>query len=164
MSRLRHLFERSMELIVIILMITLAVEVLLGVTYRKLGMSLSWYDEVASVTLAWLTYYGAALAALKRAHIGFPGLVDAVKPSVRIPMIIVGEICVIAFFAVMAWQGIVITEVLATDYLVSLPWIPASFTQSVIPIGAVLFIVAELLRISEVVMTKDGADVSDIEV
>ena len=163
MSRLRNVFERSMEIIVITLMIALAVEVLLGVTYRKLGMSLSWYDEVASVTLAWVTYYGAALAALKRAHIGFPGLVDAVKPSIRIPMIIVSEICVIGFFAVMAWQGFAIMDVLATDYLVSLPEIPASFTQSVIPIGAVLFVIAELLRISEV-MINARPDASDIEV
>jgi hypothetical protein len=29
--------------------------------------------------------------------------------------------------------------------LVSLPWVPARVSQSVIPIGAVLFIVAELM-------------------
>ena len=81
LSRLRSGFERLLEYIVILLMISLAVEVILGVTYRKLGMSLSWYDEVASITLAWVTYYGAALAALKRAHIGFPGLVESLREA-----------------------------------------------------------------------------------
>ena len=31
--------------------------------YRKAGASLTWYDEIASILLAWVTYYGAALAA-----------------------------------------------------------------------------------------------------
>ncbi len=33
--------------------------------------------------------------------------------------------------------------------LVSLTWVPVQFTQSVIPIGAVLFIVCELLSLPE---------------
>ena len=135
LSRLRTGFERLLELIVILLMITLAVEVILGVTYRKLGMSLSWYDEIASVTLAWLTYYGSALAALKRAHIGFPGLVESLQPRARIAVILIGEFFVFAFFIALTWAGLQVLEVLATDTLVSLPEVPVSVTQSVIPIG-----------------------------
>ena len=48
----------------------------LGVVFRTLGASLVWYDEVASVLLAWLTFYGSALASVKRAHIGCPELVE----------------------------------------------------------------------------------------
>ncbi|MBW1995630.1 MAG: TRAP transporter small permease subunit, partial [Deltaproteobacteria bacterium] len=57
-------------------MVVLTIIVILGVIYRKAGASLSWYDEVASVLLAWLTYYGAALAAITRGHIGFSGLIN----------------------------------------------------------------------------------------
>jgi TRAP-type C4-dicarboxylate transport system permease small subunit len=39
--------------------------------------------------------------------------------------------------------------VLATDTLVSLPKIPVSYTQSVIPISAVLIIIAEALHFPE---------------
>ena len=56
-------------------MATLAVEVTLGIAFRAVGRALSWYDEVASVLLAWLTFYGSALASVKRAHIGCPELV-----------------------------------------------------------------------------------------
>ena len=48
-------------------MVTLAVEVTVGVAFRYVGHSLVWYDELASILLAWVTYYGAALATLKRA-------------------------------------------------------------------------------------------------
>jgi hypothetical protein len=37
--------------------------------------------------------------------------------------------------------------VLAGSYLVSLSWVPLSLTQSVIPIGAVVFILAELVSL-----------------
>lgn len=149
MARARAGFERLLEIIVIVLMVALAVEVLLGVSFRKFGSALVWYDEIASVTLAWLTYYGAALAALKGAHIGVPELLRLLPPAARIPLIFVSEAIVLAFFAVLGWYGWVVLEVLATDNLVSVPEISVMYTQSVIPIGAALFIVAELLRLPE---------------
>lgn len=145
--RLRNGFERLLESIVILLMVVLTAEVVLGVTYRKLGWTLGWYDEIASVTLAWLTYYGAALAALKGAHIGFPGIVDALAPRFRIPLIVVGECFVFAFFLILTWTGVQVLDVLATDTLVSLPDVPVSYTQSAIPIGGALFVIAEALRL-----------------
>ena len=97
MSRLRTLFERLMEFVVIVLMIALAAEITLGVIYRTFGLSLVWYDEIASVLLAWLTYYGAAFAALKRAHIGVPGLVQALPRHLRLSLVILAEALVFAF-------------------------------------------------------------------
>ena len=40
--------------------------------------------------------------------------------------------------------------VLEGDTLISLPWISTQVTQSVIPIGAVLFIIAELLNMPQI--------------
>lgn len=149
LTRLRTGFERLLEAIVIVLMIALAVEVMLGVSFRKFGQALVWYDEIASVTLAWLTYYGAALAALKGAHIGVPEIIRMAPPAVRVPLVLFAEAIVIVFFAVLAWYGWYVIEVLATDTLVSLPDVSVQYTQSVIPIGAVLYILAELLRLPE---------------
>ncbi len=134
-----------MEWVVIILMVVLFIEVTLGVVFRMLGRPLVWYDEVASVLLAWVTYYGAALAALKRAHIGFPGLVRKLAPAWRIWVVIFAKALTIGFFALLAWVGWTVLEVLATDYLVSLPDVSNLYVQSVIPIGAALFVIAELL-------------------
>jgi len=150
MSTLAHFerwFERLLEFFVMFLTVSLTVVVLLAVVYRKAGHSLVWYDEVASIMLAWLTYYGAALAALKRAHIGFPGLVESLPARWRIAAILVGEVFVIGFFALLAWVGWEVLQVLDGTYLISLPNVPIQFTQSVIPIGAVLFIVAQLLSL-----------------
>ena len=49
------LWSALLETFVLALMTSLAVVVLLGVIFRKAGASLVWYDEVASILLAWLT-------------------------------------------------------------------------------------------------------------
>jgi len=142
-----RLLDRLLQFIVIVLMVALTVVVVVAVIYRKAGASLVWYDEVASIMLAWLTYYGAALAALKRAHIGFDGILRAVPPGLRLCFFILAEIFVFGFFAVLAWTGWRVLLVLAGDTLVSLPEVSVQITQSVIPIGAVLFMVCEAVSL-----------------
>ena len=103
-------------------MVALAVEVTAGVVFRYAGYSLVWYDEVATILLAWVTFYGSALAVLKHAHMGVPEIVrhaaarrcawrsrSSRKPA-RSPS-----------SSLLAWAGYSVLEILATDYLVSLP-------------------------------------------
>ena len=149
-SKFRRFFEKFLESVVLLLMTTLAAVVVLGVVFRKAGGALVWYDEVASILLAWLTYYAASLAALKRAHIGFPKLVESAGPRLRFCLVVLREFIVVGFFALVAWSGWRIVQVLEGTYLVSLPWVPAQVAQSVIPIGAVLFVIAELFSAAEV--------------
>ena len=149
-DRARALFERLLEAITILLLLSLATVVVLGVIYRWSGEALSWYDEVASVQLAWLTYYGAALAALKRAHIGVPSVVASVPPHWRLPLVIVAEATIIGFFLMLAWYGYIVLLILEGDNLISLPEVSTQLTQSVIPIGAVLFVIAELLNLPQI--------------
>lgn len=156
MSRLRAGFESLLEWIVIALMVALSIEVSVGVFFRTIGLSLAWYDEVASVMLAWLTFYGSALAALKRAHIGFPGLVNGLPPAWRLAFLIVTEVLIIGFFALLGWVGFSILEVLETDHLVSLPWVTIAWTQSAIPVSAALIIVAELFNLPQMVREARG--------
>jgi TRAP-type C4-dicarboxylate transport system permease small subunit len=146
---LRDFVERTLEVVCGALMVALALTVTIAVVFRYFGNSLSWYDEVAAIMLAWLTYYGAALAALRRAHLGFPGLVSAAPPGFRIPALVVSETLVIGFFLVIAWYGWEVITILAGNTLISLPWVPVAFTQSVIPVGAALIALAEALTIPE---------------
>lgn len=138
----------------------LAIVVVVGVGFRKAGASLVWYDEVASILLAWLTYYGAALAALHRAHIGVPTLVERLEGVPRTVVVLLAEACVLAFFGVLAFAGVRVLAVLGGTSLVSLPWVPMSVAQSAIPIGAVLFIAAHLLSLPDalVVRARTGDD------
>ncbi len=144
-SSLRSTLDRSLEWVVIVLMTLLAVVVVSGFLFRQFGAPLIWYDEVAPILLAWLTYYGSGLAALRRVHIGFPRLVANSPKRLRIVLGWIRVTIVVGFFLVAAWAGWKVLEALEDTYLVSLPWMSARITQSVIPIGSVIFIVAEII-------------------
>lgn len=146
LARLRSGFEWLLEVITMLLVVSLTVVVLLGVTFRFSGNSLSWYDEVAAVMLAWVTYYGAALAALKRGHISVPGLVHSRPRAMRIVLVVIGEIIILTFFVMLAVYGVHVIQILGGSTLVSVP-IPIAVTQSTIPIGAGLYVLAELFNL-----------------
>ena len=164
LQTLRRRFEQLLESIVIALVGALAALVIAGFVFRYLGHALSWYDELASIGLVWLTYYGSALAALRGAHIGVPGFVNAMPPGARLFATLFAEACVFLFFIVLAVTGFQVLHVLGDDRMVSLDWMPLRVTQSAIPIGAVLFIVAEALRLPKVLADARGAGFVDLEV
>jgi C4-dicarboxylate transporter DctQ subunit len=161
---LRRGYERLLEAFVVILMVLLTALVIAGAFFRYIGEALSWYDELASIGLVWLTYYGSALAALRGAHIGVPGLVNALPPKVRVATTIFAEAVVLAFFIALAITGWQVLMVLQGEHLISLPEVPTQITQSAIPIGAVLFIIAELLRLPDVLRAAAGSGFGDVEV
>lgn len=145
--RTNAIASRILEWITIILMVTLTVTVIVAVIARLMGQSFSWYDEVAAIMLAWITYYGSALAALHRRHIGFDTVLLAIPPRSRMVAVLVGEALVLLFFILMARAGFQVLEVLEGDHLTALTWVPVQFTQSVIPIGAILFVICQLLSL-----------------
>lgn len=157
LDRFRQRYGLVLEWVVMFLMVALAVEVTLGIVFRTLGQSLVWYDEVASVLLAWLTFYGSALASVKRGHIGCPEVVDQLPPQARRWVNIFSQVLVLAFFALLGWVGLSILPILATDALVSLPWVPMSFVQSVIPVSAALIILAESLNLVDLLRHRGVA-------
>ena len=121
LASFRRGYERFLEWIVIVLMVALAVEVTAGVVFRYAGHSLVWYDEVATILLAWVTFYGSALAVLKHAHMGVPEIVRMLPPDCACAVTLLAQACTLAFFVLLAWVGLLVLEILATDRLVSLP-------------------------------------------
>lgn len=154
MHRFRDGYGLVLEWVVMFLMVLLALEVVAGVVFRAAGHSLVWYDEVASVLLAWLTFYGSALASVKRAHIGCPEVVDQLSPSVKRAVNIASQVLVIAFFALLGWMGVSIMPALVGESLVSLSWVPMNFVQSVIPVSAALILVGEVIHLVDLLATR----------
>ncbi|WP_083101146.1 TRAP transporter small permease [Pseudophaeobacter leonis] len=147
LSRINRMLSRALEWITIGLMFLLTSIVTVAVIARLMGQSFSWYDEVAAIMLAWITYYGSALAALHRRHIGFDTVLLAMPLKMRVAVLLLGEAIVLVFFFLMARAGLQVLEVLAGDTLVSLTWVPIQFTQSIIPIGAILFMLCQMLSL-----------------
>ena len=149
MNSLRRIYDRVLEAIAVILMIAVTAIVCMGVIYRWIGESLVWYDELASISLCWLTYYAGALAALRGAHIGFSGFVNSLPAQWRVAATVFSSAVTIFFFGTLAVMGTLVVQILKGDTLVSIPELSLQVTQSVIPIGSMLFVIAELLRLPE---------------
>ncbi len=65
--------------------------------------------------------------------------------GLRVPLFVLGEAVFYAVFAILAWAGWVVMRIMGSETLVSLNWVPLWFTQSAVPVSAVLFILAHAL-------------------
>ncbi len=161
-----RILQRALEVITITLLVVLAAVVVSAVFARYvLNASFIWYDEVASVLLAWITFYGAAYAAGRRRHLGFEGLLVSLPVFLRTALFVIGEYIVVMVFAVLAYAGWFILEIMGSETLVSLRWVPLWFTQSVVPIGCALFVAAQLLTAPDALRRlREGRTVEDEEI
>lgn len=151
LKQFKAAYQRLLEIIVFLNVVALSGVIIVGFMSRLLGSPFSWYDEVASVGLAWLTYYGAALAAAKGAHITCPSIINMAPPAIRLPVALLAEAITAAFFVLLAYTGYQVVMILDGSTLVSLTNVSLQLTQSVIPIGSALFIIAQVLRLPEVI-------------
>ncbi|PMR73319.1 TRAP transporter small permease [Billgrantia endophytica] len=160
---LKKAYFTFLEAIVVVIIIGLASVVTLGFASRLLGSPFSWYDEIAATLLAWLTYYGAALAAAKGAHISCPSVINMCPPSVRVPITLLAEAITIGFFIFLGLASYQVILILEGVNMISVPAISMQLTQSAIPIASALFIIAELLRLPDVIKSAKGAGFIDHE-
>jgi TRAP-type C4-dicarboxylate transport system permease small subunit len=142
-------YDLFLQYVMFVMMIALAGTVVIGVAFRWSGEALVWYDEVASVQLAWLTYYGSAYAALKGSHIGVPSILKSFSIGLRKILFVVSKAVIYGFFGLMTYYGVIVMQLIQGETLTTLEWIPQSFVQSVIPIGSFLFMLSETLRLKE---------------
>lgn len=142
MRLLNRLVSGLVQAMCLLLLVMLTATVVYATTMRYLGASPSWYDEIAQLLLAWLSYFAAVHAMFHRQHMGFGGLVMAMPRPLRLVFVILSELAVIGFFGVAVWFGWAVLEIAAYDSLVSLRWVSLAVVQSVIPITGALMIYA----------------------
>ena len=165
MQILRRAVGRAVEAMCLLLLVALTCAVVYATTMRYLGASPSWYDEIAQVLLAWLTYFAAVYAMFQRQHMGFAGFVLSMPRPLRLVLLLLSEALILAFFGTAAWFGWAVLPIAAFDTLLSLPWVSMAVVQSVIPIASVLMILASLLTLPEVIRdAMSGVDREHAEI
>lgn len=147
MTTLARWLDIALQVVTLGLLILLALLVVVGVAFRYSGQSFIWYDEVASLLLAWITFAGAGLAALRNAHLSFNGLLLAMPLPWRRMLFLLVDAIFLATFAIIAWAGYGILEIFGSETLVSVPFLTRAAAQSILPVSAVLIILARLLTL-----------------
>ena len=84
---------------------------------------------------------------MKGSHIGVPSILRAFPLALRKIFFVLSKIVIYGFLILLAYYGFLVLTLIKGETLVSLEWVPQTFVQSVIPIGSVLFIIAETIRI-----------------
>lgn len=164
-AKIERLLLWAIETVCLALLVTLAGAVVYSTTMRYLGASPAWYDEIASVLLAWLTYFGAAYAVFMRQHMGFSGIVIALPKSAAIVLTLFSELLVIIYFSVTAYYGNAVLAVAKWDSLLSLRWMTLDIVQSVIPIASVLMIIGTLFTLPRALrLAEQGIDPEHAEI
>ena len=82
---------------------------------------------------------------------------ERLQGGARTVAVLTGEAAVVGFFVVLAWAGLQVQAALPGVPLVSLPSVPTALAQSVIPIGAVLFVIAQLLSLPDALRGEVGS-------
>lgn len=167
MPFLTRAVARLVETMCLLLLVALTGAVVYATIFRYLGASPVWYDEMAQVLLAWLTYFAAVHAMFNRQHMGFAGLVLAMPRPARLVFVLAAEAAILVFFGVAVYYGATILPIAAYDSLLSLPWVSMAVIQSVIPITGVLMIFASLatlprmLRDAMAGIDRDHAEIAE---
>jgi TRAP-type C4-dicarboxylate transport system permease small subunit len=149
MQALSRLLSLSLEIVAGALLVALTILVSVAATLRYTGTGISFYDEVAPILLSWVTFFGAALVALKRGHLGFDNVIRALPEGAKCIAFVLSEALTVSFFLALAWGGYRLLAVVSGEHLVTLPWLASAMVQSVMPIAALTYVAAELLTIPE---------------
>ena len=144
-TKFKNGYFAFLEGIVVFLVIALAVVVTLGFVTRYLGSPLSWYDELAA------------------AHITCPSVLNMCPPSIRVPIALLAEAITIGFFVFLGLASYQVMLILENVGMVSLPEVSMQLVHSAIPVASVLFIIAELLRLPDVLKSARGRGFIDHE-
>lgn len=153
------LFERLATFLTAITL-TLALAVMGGqIVFRYLfNDSLFWAEEVARYALVWSSMIGAAVAYRQGAHVAVTDLVNRLPTSVRRLMFRGVHLLILAFSAIVVWQGWGLTmrnfdrHQLSTALEIEIAWVYLS-----IPVAGALIMVAALEAVYRSTPLSSGA-------
>jgi TRAP-type C4-dicarboxylate transport system permease small subunit len=98
LHRIKKVLDRSLELLVMIVVAVLVLDVLWQVFTRKvLNDPSTWTEELAVFMLIWVSLLGAAVALSRGAHLGIDYFVGKLPPRMRVATEVLVFFCVAAF-------------------------------------------------------------------
>lgn len=132
------------EGVLLVLTVALCVDVFLGVFSRYvLGKTFTWYDEIARLCFVWIVFLGMAVGVRRAAHFRLHLLVDRFPPRLRHAARLLGVLAVVAFGALLVWQGRLLVE-LGQFQTTPVMGLSKAYVYASMPVGGALAIVFAL--------------------
>ena len=141
MNLLFRVLDRVLEMLLFAAMAIMTTVVFVNVCCRFVfDFSLSWGEEIALLTMVWLTYLGAAVATRDRAHFAFDYLVRNLGPRAQYPVILLGHVVFIAATAALLyWSANVTVQI--SEWVTAALEISQSWVYAACPVGCFFILV-----------------------
>jgi len=149
---IKKVLDRSLELLVIVVMVVLVVDVLWQVFTRFILKDPStWTEELAIFMLIWVSLLGAAVALNRGAHLGIDYFVGKLPPRKRQYTEIFAFLCIVLFsFTVMTLGGIeLVTTTLRLEQLSPALGIQVGYVYLAIPISGFFLVLYSVIGLVE---------------
>ena len=137
---LKSALEWLVSTILALIAIICFVEVCLRYGFNR---SSGWYDEFVGYLLVWLTFFGAAMAQQRGAHIGIGNVLDHLPERGRQGIRIVNHVLLLGIHGVMLVYGTQLAVRFFDERAITLP-IPMGWVYLVLPLSAAIVIAIEL--------------------
>jgi TRAP-type C4-dicarboxylate transport system permease small subunit len=126
----------------------MVVLVFVNVILHLLGKDLAWVIEFCELMMVWVTFFGAAAATRRGAHMAVTELVDLAPGRAKRWIDAVIQLVVVAVLGLLAAYGWRIVQASWGNVLTVLDW-PMAWQYMALPVGAALtmvFVLADLPR------------------
>jgi TRAP-type C4-dicarboxylate transport system permease small subunit len=137
---LRKVLGNIVEWACLALMVLLCVDIFLGVFSRYvMGMTFTWYDEIARACFVWMIFLGAAVGVKRGAHFRLQLVVSRLSSRAQSGVELLALVIVVAFASVLVWQGWKLT-LLGQMQQTPVMGMPKAWIYAGIPLSGVLMI------------------------
>ena len=154
LQRISDIISRITEVILIIVLSTMAVVVLLQVIFRYvLNFPLFWTEEFARYCLVWSSLLGSAVAVKRGQHIAVTIFMERFPPVLRRGLTIVALIAVAVILTIILWGGIQLVAITRAQISPALR-VSMSVPYLAVPVGAALMLLHMLVFIFETITPK----------
>jgi TRAP-type C4-dicarboxylate transport system permease small subunit len=160
-----NLFDRFVDALVavvrmvcIVLTIALFVIVVVSVIARYgFGQAVSWTEEVPRYLLIWISFLAAAVCVLRREHVGFDVLFNALPRTARRVLGFSLSLLVFIFGWVVFRYGIVFVQDFGSDLMETIPYTNYWYYPAMPISGFLIMVFAFKLMIDEIIRPEAAA-------
>jgi TRAP-type C4-dicarboxylate transport system permease small subunit len=139
--------RRLLDMLIVLMSGGLLVLLVYAVFARfVLNASVSWGEELPAHVLAALTFIGAAYLTRTNEHLGFDGVIRAVRPAVQRAVLAVNLLLMGAFGGLLAYFGGLAVMSFGDRMLISVD-LPVALFRGAMPLGGALIALICFLRL-----------------
>jgi TRAP-type transport system small permease protein len=152
-----ELINRAVEITIALLLAATVIVAVLQVVFRYgLNSSLSWSEELARYLFIWVIFLGTSSAMRRRHHMAVEALASILPTIALRPLAAIVTIVSIAFFGVVLYTSLLLTENAIPQLSTALE-ISVAFVYVAAPIGAALTILHLLNQLVQIASGRSTA-------